>query len=636
MAFIDHLKGAKPEAKYFETAFGLHVITGDLAKSVVTGSSPTHIVKVQHMLGDAWGKGWKGVKGLWFRGVNRDSSKYRFYPGRSTQDRTALSVTFDHTTEKVLRVTHGFVNGDMVIFNPGDLPPEIVAGTVYFVVNATTNDFQVSLTSGGAAVSFSANGSGTRTVFKNDAVQGIDPVFDQDTSHSNRAWIRAELPNGAETGIPDADTKNNPPEGLTGIFECQLGDIYDNTGTVVNTDQLLTNPADVLAFGCIEIRGYPTSRIDWQSIVDLRAICDEQVTPDYRTLLPQGVGLTARYYDGTSFSTLKQRRVDPVIQYDLSTGAPALDITPTSFSARFEGWIRFKYAEQYTLYLTHNDTGKCYVQDVTTTPIINGAATGTTSGTFTPTTVDEFQAIRLDWTNTSGDSQFKLEWSSAKQKRQVVPQDRLYPKNEAKNRFEFHGAFTAPTNFDTFLRSVLFTCNGTFQDVNGKLRFFCLDETDPIFDFDESNIVKNTFTLYPRFTQQDLRTLPNRFLASGRDLESRYLQEFDPPLFYDLPELQDIAGKINEETVNVGNTTRAQALANLAHHAMLQTAPIVSEFEGMPQTLAVLQGDKVTLTQPIAGWTAQEFLVTEATDKSIDKAADNRLFKLLFWDEASK
>jgi hypothetical protein len=65
-----------------------------------------------------------------------------------------------------------------------------------------------------------------------DTVQGIDTIFDQDTPHSNLAWIRCECPNGSETGIPDSDIKNNPPVGLSGIFKTQLGDIYSSTGTV--------------------------------------------------------------------------------------------------------------------------------------------------------------------------------------------------------------------------------------------------------------------------------------------------------------------------------------------------------------------------------------------------------------------
>jgi hypothetical protein len=238
----------------------------------------------------------------------------------------------------------------------------------------------------------------------------------------------------------------------------------------------------------------------------------------------------------------------------------------------------------------------------------------------------------MEWTNASGNSEFKLEWQSTSQPRQVVPQDRLYPKAEAVPRFRTNVAFTTRTNFDEFLRSVLFTCNGGFQDANGQLSFFIIDDQTSSFDFDETNIIKNTFKFYPRYSQQELLQLPNRFIADGRDLDSRYLEKFDPPLFYDVAELQEIAGRVIEETVNVGNATRWQALKNLTHYAKLKTAPIYCEFAGMPSTLAVLPGDLVTVTHSIPDWNDKEFLCVEATDKSIDSAADERIFKLLDWE----
>lgn len=551
MTFVDHLKGNKPEELFLEVAFGKHVIAGDLSKSIVTGADPTHVVKIQHMLGDAFGKGWKGPVGVWFRGVNRDSTKYKFYPG---------------------------------IMSPG-------------------------------------NG---------DSVQGIDSVFDQDTPHSNTAWIRVECPNGSEVGIPEFDTKGSPPTGLTGVYECQLGDIYDAAGDVIDSDELLVNPADVLTFGLKVIRKYDNSRINFTSLATLRTACDVTETPDYTTL-PQGVGLTGKYYDGSSFTTFKSQRVDPVVQYEASTGAPALNLTPTGFSVRFEGKIRFKYNETYTFYLTHNDSGKLWVDNLTTA-IIDEAASGTHSITFAPSATDQFKDIKMEWTNASGNSEFKLEWQSTSQPRQVVPQDRLYPKAEAVPRFRTNAAFTTRTNFDEFLRAILFTCNGGVQDANGQLSFFIIDDLTPSFDFDETNIVKNTFKFYPRYSQQELLQLPNRFIADGRDLDSRYLEKFDPPLFYDVEELQAMAGRVIEETVAVGNATRWQALKNLAHYAKLKTAPMYCEFGGMPSTLAVLPGDLVTVTHSIPDWNDKEFLCVEATDRSIDSAADERIFKLLDWE----
>jgi hypothetical protein len=190
------------------------------------------------------------------------------------------------------------------------------------------------------------------------------------------------------------------------------------------------------------------------------------------------------------------------------------------------------------MYLTHNDSGKLWINNLAGgAELINQAAAGTHSATFAAT-ADQWYDIKMEWTNAAGDSQFMLEWQSTTQGRQVVPQDRLYPKAEAINRFETHVAFTQRTSFDDFLRAVLFTCNGAFQDVNGKLSFFSIDNSTSSHSFGDTNIVKNTFKFYPRFTQQELFNLPNRFIASGRDLMDRYLEKFDPPLYYELEDLQ--------------------------------------------------------------------------------------------------
>jgi hypothetical protein len=75
----------------------------------------------------------------------------------------------------------------------------------------------------------------------------------------------------------------------------------------------------------------------------------------------------------------------------------------------------------------------------------------------------------------------------------------------------------------------------------------------------------------------------------------RYLEKFDPPLYYDLPELQSIAGRVIEETVVVGNTNRWQAL-NRTWHITQNNGRLRSSrnSKGMPATLPVMQGDLVT------------------------------------------
>ncbi|MGH9928794.1 MAG: phage tail fiber protein [Pyrinomonadaceae bacterium] len=69
---------------------------------------------------------------------------------------TEFEVYADLTADKILRVAHGLVNDNKVVFYNGTPPAPLVEGTVYFVVNKTANDFQVSATQGGAAIDLTA------------------------------------------------------------------------------------------------------------------------------------------------------------------------------------------------------------------------------------------------------------------------------------------------------------------------------------------------------------------------------------------------------------------------------------------------------------------------------------------------
>ncbi len=76
-----------------------------------------------------------------------------------------VTCTFTNGTELVNKVAHGLSNGDRVKFSNsgGALPTGLSNAIIYFVVNKNDDDFQVSLTSGGAAVTFDDDGSGTNS-----------------------------------------------------------------------------------------------------------------------------------------------------------------------------------------------------------------------------------------------------------------------------------------------------------------------------------------------------------------------------------------------------------------------------------------------------------------------------------------
>lgn len=78
------------------------------------------------------------------------------------------TVTFTAATNKVNLTGHGFINTDKVVFeSTGTLPAIITAGTAYYVVNKGADDFEISLTSGGAALDIADTGTGVHTVLGN-------------------------------------------------------------------------------------------------------------------------------------------------------------------------------------------------------------------------------------------------------------------------------------------------------------------------------------------------------------------------------------------------------------------------------------------------------------------------------------
>lgn len=83
---------------------------------------------------------------------NKTGGRVPFYPAISLANPAVVTSS-----------SHGLANGKRVIFQTtGALPTGITANTVYFVVNAAANTFQISATSGGAAIATSGTQSGTQ------------------------------------------------------------------------------------------------------------------------------------------------------------------------------------------------------------------------------------------------------------------------------------------------------------------------------------------------------------------------------------------------------------------------------------------------------------------------------------------
>jgi hypothetical protein len=90
-------------------------------------------------------------------------------------------VVPDIATDVLRAVGHGFTNGQTVVVwaAPGDpLPAGLAEGTMYYVIAATTDDLQLSATSGGASVALTVIGAGflQRIVVESFGAQGTHTV----------------------------------------------------------------------------------------------------------------------------------------------------------------------------------------------------------------------------------------------------------------------------------------------------------------------------------------------------------------------------------------------------------------------------------------------------------------------------
>jgi microcystin-dependent protein len=86
------------------------------------------------------------------------------YPALTQKLMKSAVVTFTNGTDRVNWAAHGLGEGDVFKFTTtGAAPAGLTAGTTYFVINPTANDFQVAATEGGAAINFTDDGTGVHT-----------------------------------------------------------------------------------------------------------------------------------------------------------------------------------------------------------------------------------------------------------------------------------------------------------------------------------------------------------------------------------------------------------------------------------------------------------------------------------------
>lgn len=126
-------------------------------------------------------------------------------------------VTLNGTADTVERTAHGYVNGNPISLYNIVTTTGVTEGQVYYVVNATANDFQVASTPGGSAIGLTSNGSATLLPYR-IAVVDITPQSGQNLTSVNLAvkHNQSGLVNGYSSGYLDL-TISVPNATTTGL-----------------------------------------------------------------------------------------------------------------------------------------------------------------------------------------------------------------------------------------------------------------------------------------------------------------------------------------------------------------------------------------------------------------------------------
>jgi hypothetical protein len=138
-----------------------------------------------------------------------------------------------------------------------------------------------------------------------------------------------------------------------------------------------------------------------------------------------GDGLSAAYFNGLNFETPVFSRKDDAINFDWGWGSPDPTIHTDTFSVRWTGQVQPKYSELYTFYLNSDNGRRLWVNgQLIIDKWIDDSGT-TYSGTISLTAGQRYD-IKVEYFESHSAANIKLEWSSASQLREVVPQNQLY------------------------------------------------------------------------------------------------------------------------------------------------------------------------------------------------------------------
>ena len=221
-----------------------------------------------------------------------------------------------------------------------------------------------------------------------------------------------------------------------------------------------------------------------------------------------GTGLLGDYFNDRFLTVQVLSREDPAIDFDWGGGSPDPLIAPDNFSVRWCGKIRPQFNETYTFYVTVDDGVRLWINGQTVVDAWLVQAPTQWIGSIA-LTADQLVDIQVEYYQNGGGALVRVEWESASQPRQIVPQDRLYPPPAGNLKPQVALLSPAPGEVFTDRPSILLAADALDLDGDiARVDFFANgtkvgQATTPPFELGWSDMHPIPYVVYARAVDND-------------------------------------------------------------------------------------------------------------------------------------
>ena len=186
-----------------------------------------------------------------------------------------------------------------------------------------------------------------------------------------------------------------------------------------------------------------------------------------------GNGLLGNYFNGMNFETQVYTRTDAAIIFDWGLGSPNAIVNVDQFSTRWTGQVQPKYSGEYTFFVNSDNGRRLWINNQLIIDKWLDDWNIEYAGKIILVAGQKYD-IKLEYFENNGGAACKLEWSSASETKQVIPQSQLYSIPPAANQPPAV-ALTSPTTNQLYnsIASISMAANAT--DADGtvtKVEFF--------------------------------------------------------------------------------------------------------------------------------------------------------------------